>query len=345
MSHQPTPSATSRSPTPHGGHLRPHTRRHETPPRRQHSPEDGGPQATRPTPPKAAWRHTERQPVPGRRAGERAPIRPNQRPTPGEPPPRHSAHGARRTQPADQPPLTRIRKGKNHRPPPHTPTQHNSRGGPRTGKAPPNLRHAAHTGPCGPPRNKAEAPRQAGGATHSSTTPPSDPGCRRHPRAVAPHPRPPRPGATTITTSCPPDRPTPKLTHPTQPCPPPRRKPQLPPPVPRADRNPPTPNPAGEQAPEQRKRRRGERDSGTESKGIERQKNTQAPSPTGPPDVYGGGRRAKSNSPGSRGHPERTHAHEEAPKPPRPPHKPREILVYSLINVLVKNGAGSSLAG
>ncbi|XP_028297458.1 NACHT, LRR and PYD domains-containing protein 12-like, partial [Gouania willdenowi] len=109
-SHQLTPSGTSRAPPPHGGHPRPHACRHETPPRRQHSPEDGGPQATRPTPPKAARRHTKRQPVPGRTAGERAPRRLNQRP-----PPRHSAHGVRRTQPADQPPPTQIRQCKNHR--------------------------------------------------------------------------------------------------------------------------------------------------------------------------------------------------------------------------------------
>ncbi|XP_028316209.1 basic salivary proline-rich protein 4-like [Gouania willdenowi] len=138
----------------------------------------------------------------------------------------------------------------------------------------------------------------------------------------------------------PPDGPTPKLAHPTQPRPPPPDKSHSPPPpVPRADRRPPTPNPAGEQAPEQRKRRRGERDRGTESKGKERQKNTQAPSPTGLPDMYGGGRREKSYSPGSREHPEGTHTREEAPRhpgnPSKPPHKPREIQVYSLISVLV----------
>ncbi|XP_028302769.1 proline-rich protein 2-like [Gouania willdenowi] len=79
----PTLSAASRAPPPHGGHPRPPKLIHETPPRRQHSPEDGGPQATSPTPPNAARCYTEPQPVPGRMAGERAPERPTQRPTPG----------------------------------------------------------------------------------------------------------------------------------------------------------------------------------------------------------------------------------------------------------------------
>ncbi|XP_028302001.1 basic salivary proline-rich protein 4-like [Gouania willdenowi] len=71
---------------------------------------------------------------------------------------------------------------------------------------------------------KAEVPRQAGRATHSNTPPPSDPGCKRHPRAVATpqarghKPHHPRPSG----------GPTPKLTHPAQPRPPPRQKSQYP---------------------------------------------------------------------------------------------------------------------
>ncbi|XP_028304140.1 proline-rich protein 2-like [Gouania willdenowi] len=45
-------------------------------PRRQHSPKDGGPQATNPTPPKAVRRHTEPQPVPGR-MGKNHRLRPH----------------------------------------------------------------------------------------------------------------------------------------------------------------------------------------------------------------------------------------------------------------------------
>ncbi|XP_028292875.1 extensin-like [Gouania willdenowi] len=202
------------------------------------------------------------------------------------PPPRYSAHGARRTQPADQPPPTWLRQGKNHRPRPHTPSQHNSRGAPHEqGPHPTSVtrRTPAHAVPQAPPPS----------SSHPHPRPPPARSHKPH------HPRPP----------------TPKLTHPTQPRTPPRRKPQPPPPVPRAEGSPPTPNPTGEQAPEQKKRR-GERDRGTESKGKERQKNMQTPSPTGLPGVHGGGRKEKSNSPASRGHPVGTHAREETPRQP-----------------------------
>ncbi|XP_028327360.1 basic salivary proline-rich protein 3-like [Gouania willdenowi] len=336
---RPPPDEKGRYQPPKQGHPATHqpiSRRTQAPRARPHHP-------TPSAPPKAAWRHTEPQPVPGRTAGEHNPRRPIQRPTPGSPPPRHSALGARRTQLADQPPQTRIHVGvvgqEPQATPPNThPAQLQGNLLYRLGHIAlphptPGTCHTPHTGPRGPPSEpggrgviasnvsgdgalqgtKPQTGRRSDPQQHPATQRPrmqAPPPSSSHPQSH-PYPRLPPARSHKPHHTRPPNRPTPMLTHPAQPHPPPRRKPHPPhqhpgptgaPQRPTQQENTTRDAPpclCSSLAQEQRKGRRGEWDRGTESKGKERQRNTQSPSPASHPDVYGGGRRAKSNNPGS----------------------------------------------